>query len=57
MEKLLQQFKEEMEKNTPPWDGDNSGTLEDLAHIHSDIMEKIGEIEVLLKEFDETATF
>lgn len=48
----LQKFKDYIEEKSAEWNGDESGILEDQAHICKDILEKVAEIEVLMTEFN-----
>lgn len=50
--KHLQKFKEEVEDIAGQWNGDNSGRLEDQAHICLEILDKVKEIEVLIEELE-----
>lgn len=50
MEKKYEVLKSEMEVIAGEWDGDNSGRLEDRAHIAEDIIDKIDLITILEKK-------
>lgn len=52
MLKSLQEIKDEMEVIRGEWNGDESGRQEDQANIAEEIVEKINEIDELLKELN-----
>ncbi len=52
MEKTLNKLKEYMEEIAGQWNGDESGSQEDNAHIALEVIEKIDEIEKLLEELN-----
>lgn len=44
-----------MQELSGQWNGDESGRLEDQAHICDEVIEHIDQIEVLLKELEENS--
>lgn len=50
--KSLLQLKNEMEALAGHWNGDESGKLEDQAHICGEIIDHIKDIETLLEELE-----
>ncbi len=50
MEKKYEVLKSKMEVIAGEWDGDNSGRLEDKAHIAENIIDKIDLITILEKK-------
>jgi hypothetical protein len=50
----MEELKKECETIAGSWNGKDSGYAEDQAMIANEILEKIGEIENLIKELKET---
>ena len=48
----MDKLKKEMEDIAGSWNGDESGVQEEQAHIANEVLEKIAEIEELLKELE-----
>jgi len=48
----IKHIRADMETIAGDWDGDESGSLEDRAHAANDVLEKLKELEELLKELD-----
>jgi hypothetical protein len=48
----MDKLKTKMEEISGDWNGDEPGLQEERAHIANDIIEKIEEIEELMKELD-----
>lgn len=51
----LEKLKVRMQELSGQWNGDESGRLEDQAHICDEVIEHIDQIEVLLKELEENS--
>ena len=51
-DKVLSDLIEEANLVAGMWNGDNSGRLEDLAHISNDIVEHAEKIRELLEEYN-----
>lgn len=49
----LEQIKKWAEAIAGQWNGENSGSSEDRAHQANEILEKVGELEELIKGMDE----
>ena len=50
----MEELKKETEEIAGNWNGKDSGWAEDQAMIANEILEKIGEIETLIKELNGT---
>ena len=51
-DKILSDLIEEANQVAGQWNGDDSGRLEDLAHIANDIVEHAEKIQELLEEYN-----